>query len=264
MSNYVLVATAMLASAAFVLQLSNNFVGLPTGFGMTIDLVAVPTILALFLFGFLPSLEVLFLSTIFIALFASSGPIGASMKFGATAPTLLVFGLYSFLRSRKINHPFVLVLLFSLIFGLLVFALGAFSYSLLWAEGKLLAGIFPIISMALLMFLLYALFENQKSKSFSHLFQDSKTILLLAPIAIVIRGISMVVANFYFAGPLYFKMTTEQFVELVSSSDLLFFGSGAIWYIAIFFFNAIQAAVELGLAWLIAFKLGFARKYSSC
>ncbi|MEM4555101.1 MAG: hypothetical protein QXT25_04610 [Candidatus Anstonellaceae archaeon] len=263
MSNYVLVATAMLAAAAFVLQISNNVIGLPTGFGMTIDLVAVPAILALFLFGFLPSLEVLFLSTIFIALFAPTGPIGAAMKFGATVPTLLVFGLYFILTSRKIKHSFALVLLLSLVFGLLVFALGAFAYSLLWAEGKLLAGIFPIISMAFLVFLLYVLFEKQKRAHFSQIFSDPKIVLLLAPIAIIIRGVAMVIANFYFAGPLYFKMTPEQFVALVSSADLLFFGSGAIWYIAIFSFNALQAALELGIAWLIAFKLGFAKKYSS-
>ena len=94
-------------------------------------------------------------------------------------------------------------------------------------------------------------------------FADARVLLLLAAAVIIIRGAAMVVSNFYFAGPLYFKISPEQFVSFVNSSDLLFFGKGAAWYVAIFAFNALQAAVEISIAWLIAYRFGFAKKYAS-
>ncbi|MCX8196876.1 MAG: hypothetical protein N3G80_00980 [Candidatus Micrarchaeota archaeon] len=262
MSNFVLVATAMLASLAFVLQLSNNVIGLQTGFGMTIDLVAFPTLLAFFLFGFVPALEVLLLSTIFIAIFASSGPIGAAMKFGATLPTLLVFFTYHFFRSRGTPYPSLAVVLVSLLFGILVFGIGAFSYSYVSKEGRLVVGLLPILAMSLAAYLLYKLFQKAGRYESLRIFQQKETVAILALLVVLVRGVSMVVANFYFAGPLYFKMTPEEFIAFMSSADLLFFGSGATWYIAIFAFNAIQAIIELGLAWSVAFKLGFVKKYA--
>ncbi len=265
---YRLVAIATLAALAFVLQYANGILGLQTGFGMTIDLVAVPILLALFMFGVESSIEVLAVSTIFIALFAQTGPIGAAMKFAATAPAIIVFGAYMIMRGRGNGMPaLALAALAAVVFSVGLFAAGGFLHSWLDGAGGLLFGLLPIIAMVLMIYAALKYFERErKIKDAMHrpsAFSDARVLALLAVAVIIIRGAAMIVANFYFAGPLYFKISPEQFVSFVNSSDLLFFGTGAAWYVAIFAFNAIQAAIEIGIAWLIAYQFGFAKKYSS-
>lgn len=264
---YGLVATAMLAALAFVLQYANGVLGLQTGFGMTIDLVAVPVILALFLFGVESSIEVLAVATIFIALFAQTGPIGAAMKFAATAPTVIVFAAYAIARSKGGSaHVLALAAVAAAVFSIGLYAAGGLMHSWLDGAGGLLFGLLPVLAMALIIYAALRHFERQrKVKDALHkpsIFSDARMVALLALAAIAIRGAAMIVANFYFAGPLYFKISPEQFVSLINSSDLLFFGKGAAWYAAIFAFNAMQAAIEIAVAWLIAYRFGFAKKYS--
>jgi len=265
---YRLVATATLAALAFVLQFANGALGLQTGFGMTIDLVAVPIILALFLFGVESAIEVLAVATIFIALFAQSGPIGAAMKFAATAPTIAVFAAYLIMRGKGTGAPAIaLAALAAIVFSVGLYAAGGMMHSALGASGDLLFGLLPILFMLLITYAALKYFERKRKISEAlhkpAAFADVRVLALLAVAVIIIRGAAMVVANFYFAGPLYFKISPDQFVSLVNSSDLLFFGKGAAWYVAIFAFNAIQAAIEISIAWLVAYKFGFARKYAA-
>jgi len=265
---YRLVATATLAALAFVLQFANGALGLQTGFGMTIDLVAVPIILAFFMFGVESSIEVLAVSTIFIALFAQTGPIGAAMKFAATAPTIAVFAAYLIMRGKGTGAPAIaLAALSAIVFSVGLFAAGGMMNSALGSGAGMLFGLLPILLMLLITYAVLKYFERErKIKDAMHkpsAFVDMRVLMLLAVAVIIIRGAAMVVSNFYFAGPLYFKISPEQFVSMVNSSDLLFFGKGAAWYVAIFAFNAIQAAIEIGIAWLIAYRFGFARKYST-
>ena len=51
-STYDIAVVALLAALAAVLQISNGVLGIPSPFGMKLDLAAVPVLLALFLFGF--------------------------------------------------------------------------------------------------------------------------------------------------------------------------------------------------------------------
>ena len=265
--NYRLVAAATLAALAFVLQYANSVLGLQTGFGMTIDLVGVPIMLALFMFGVESSIEVLFVATIFIALFAQTGPIGASMKFAATAPAIMVCGAYLIAKNRGAGAPaLALAAIAAVVFAVGLFAAGGWAHSFLNGAGGLLFGLLPILAMALIMYVALQYFERErKVKSAMHkpaVFSDARKVALLAIAVIIIRGAAMLVANFYFAGPLYFKLSPEEFISYVDSADLLIFGKGAAWYVAIFVFNAIQAAIEIGIAWLIAYQFGFARKYA--
>ncbi|MCX6770830.1 MAG: hypothetical protein NTX79_02130 [Candidatus Micrarchaeota archaeon] len=302
---YRLVATATLAALAFVLQYANGALGLQTGFGMTIDLVAVPIILALFMFGVESAIEVLAVATIFIALFAPTGPIGAAMKFAATAPTIAVFAAYLIMRGKGTGAPAIaLAALAAIVFSVGLFAAGGMMNSAMGGNAGLLFGLLPIFLMLLITYTVLRYFErerrvkdamhkpslflpfgkkgrNQNVATFwgaaepkfcsricpsganSAAFADARVLALLAVAVIIIRGAAMVVSNFYFAGPLYFKISPEQFVSFVSSSDLLFFGKGAAWYVAIFAFNALQAAIEIAVAWLIAYRFGFARKYAA-
>ena len=266
--NYKLVATATLAALAFVLQFANSVLGLQTGFGMTIDLVGVPIILALFMFGVESSIEVLVVATVFIALFAQTGPIGASMKFAATAPTIMVFAAYLIAKNRGAGAPaLALAAIAAVVFSIGLFAAGGFMTSALNGAGGLLFGLLPIAAMALAMYIALNYFERErKVKSAMHkhaAFSDARKVALLAVAVIVIRGAAMIVSNFYFAGPLYFKLSPEQFVGFINSSDLLIFGKGTAWYAAIFAFNALQAAIEIAVAWLIAYRFGFAKKYAA-
>ncbi|MFA6908137.1 MAG: hypothetical protein WC263_04910 [Candidatus Micrarchaeia archaeon] len=263
---YRLVATATLAALAFVLQYANGALGVQTGFGMTIDLVAVPIILALFMFGVESSIEVLAVATIFIALFAQTGPIGAAMKFAATAPAIAVFAAYLIMRGKGTGAPAIaLAALAAIVFSVGLFAAGGIMNSALGGAG-LLFGLLPILLMLAVTYAVLKHFERERRvKDAMHkhsAFADARMVALLAVAVIIIRGAAMVVSNFYFAGPLYFKISPEEFVSFVNSSDLLFFGKGAAWYVAIFAFNAMQAALEIAVAWLIAYRFGFARKYA--
>lgn len=264
-SSYRLMATAMLVALAFVLQISNNVLGLPTGFGMTIDLVAVPVLLALFMFGVAPAIEVLSIATIFIALFSPTGAIGASMKFAATAPTLLVCAVYLYARRRNNeNEALWAAAGIAALFAIAVFFAGGAAYAYLSEINGLLFGLLPILVMAAVLYAALRYFDGKKGEgAFAPgAFSDKRAAVALLLSAVLVRGIVTVIANFYFAGPLYFKMDPGQFVAVVNSSDLLFFGKGAVWYVAIFAFNAVQAALEMLLAWLIAYEFHFAKKYS--
>jgi riboflavin transporter FmnP len=265
---YRLVATATLASLAFSFQFANSVLGLQTGFGMTIDLVAVPIIIALFVFGVESAIEVLAVSTIFIALFAQTGPIGAAMKFAATAPTLIVFGAYMITRRDGASTPtLVLAALASIVFTVALFAAGGLMQRVFGSEGGLLFGLMPIAAMLLITYLVLRHFERERIANAAlhkpSAFSNARIVALLALSVIVIRGASMIVSNFFFAGPLYFKLSPDQFIAFINSADLLFFGKGTAWYVAIFAFNAIQAALEIALAYLVAYQFGFAKKYSS-
>jgi len=268
---YRLVATATLAALAFVLQFANGVLGLQTGFGMTIDLVGVPIILALFLFGVESAIEVLAVATIFIALFAQTGPIGAAMKFAATAPAIIVFAAYAAMRGRKAGAPSIaLAALAAVLLSVGLYAAGGAMQSALGGTG-LLFGLLPIIAMLLITYAALKYFEHaRKGADAAHVqdtgagraFSDARVVAVLLLAVIAIRGAAMVVSNFYFAGPLYFKVSPEDFVSFINSSDILFFGKGTAWYVAVFAFNAIQAAFDIAIAWLIAYQFGFARKYS--
>jgi len=266
MKSYRLIATALLASLAFALQLFNNAIGVQTGFGMTVDLVGVPIILALLLFGYEYALYSLLLVSIFIAFSAPSGYIGASMKFTATAIMLLVPSLYALVMSRDKTLRLVLASGFALLLSILFFALLAYG-STSFSEngfagtgiGAFLVGILSIILMVFLSYLLLLLWK--KFGISSKPFHPSALLALTFIAAILVRGIVMVITNIYFAGPLFFHFTPEQYIGYLTSLDLPLFGKGAIWYSVIFFWNALQGAVEVAIAWLIAFNFKFSAKY---
>ncbi len=279
---YRLVATAMLAACAFILQISNNVIGVPTGFGMTIDLVGVPIILALFMFGVSSSIEVLALSTIFIAIFAPTGVIGALMKFSATAPIIILAALNII---RKKGNPSardnVFIVLGAIAASILIFAIGGWIYNSLKSSALLLFGLLPVILMAGVIYALSKVFggkdknpnfcptcNDQLSKlhvedeSETMNFENSRSFVIVLIAAIIVRGIAMIIANYYFAGPLYFKLAPEEFIGYISSADILLFGKGSAWHLVIFIFNAVQAIAEITIAWLLAYKFGLAKRYA--
>lgn len=88
MKAYEITACAALAVISAALQLVH--VGWMSPWGMWVDLVAIPWIVAYFLYGEKPALTVSLVGVIIITLFAPSTWLGAIMKWLATMPMVLV------------------------------------------------------------------------------------------------------------------------------------------------------------------------------
>lgn len=180
MNLYRYVSVALLAALGVAFQFLH--VGYLSPWGMWIDIVAVPVLLALFLFDVKHSLAVAVLISVVIAISAPSGFIGAIMKFLGTLPMFIVLGM------------------------------GA-----KW-KGLDLSKISPL------------------------------ALLLVA--AIAIRAVITVVANYYWALPIWLNMTTAEAFQTIP------------WWI-IAGLNAAQGVVEVSIAWALAFKFKLVERYGS-
>lgn len=271
MKTYRLVAAALLAGLSIALQLSNNVIGIQTGFGMTVDLVALPVLLAFFILGFQSALDVSIVLALAIALTASSGYVGAIMKFAATLPMIAIPALYALALKGKVSWQRALAVVFLgsavliALFALLAYPSAGlsekFGGSNVW--GIYLVGLLPVILISAIAYFLYwALSSHAQDGLERELFSKPHHAVFALTLALLVRGIAMVVANLFFAGPLFFKIPPHDFIAFIESQNILFFGKGAAWYTAIFGWNAIQGIIEFSLAWIIAYKLGFAQKYS--
>ncbi len=265
MKTYRLVAAALLAGLSLALQLANNVVGVPTGWGMTVDLVGLPVLIALFVLGYGTALETLLAVCIGIALLASSGYIGAVMKFSATLPMLAVPAFYLIAKRRKLE-PSRLFVLLGLLLAAFIAAFAAFAYLAFYSSqafgSSLAAGVAPMLGFAGFSYLLLRLWKRYGSEEELRGVFSWKEALAILAIAVSLRGLLMIVANFYFAGPLFFRVTPGELAAMVSAVPFPFLGPSA-WYASIFLWNALQGAIEFALAWIIAFRLGFAEKYGA-
>ncbi|MFH1134025.1 MAG: ECF transporter S component [Nanoarchaeota archaeon] len=91
-----LTGASLLAALALVFQLSPFW---PTHFGMRLDLVAVPWLICLFLFGFRAGMLSMTATCVVICFIGEASWLGALMKFSATLPSMLLLGLV--LRYKK-------------------------------------------------------------------------------------------------------------------------------------------------------------------
>ena len=261
MKSYQLVSIAMLAAVAAALQFYNGVAGIPTGFGMTVDLAAVPVILAFFLFGLEASLYVLAGLALVITFASPTSWLGASMKVAATLPMVLV-PAFAVLAKAKKSRGAEAVLWLSLVSFLLVPAADQAYFSAALGSG-IARGVLPIAVVLAFAFVLSRVWKKYAPGYRPGVFGSVPLSLAVLAAAVFVRGALMAVANFYYAGPLYFKMSQEAFVAFMSGVSFPLFGAGVVpWYLLIFFWNAVQAAVEFGAAWVIAFRFGFADKYA--
>ncbi len=90
------------SALALVLQMLHSFIGISTGTGMVVDLVAVPAYILGFVYGWEYGIGVLVLSCIGIAFTSPATWLGAFMKFSSTLVPLLVFWIVD--RVRRSGH----------------------------------------------------------------------------------------------------------------------------------------------------------------
>ncbi len=254
MRTYELTAISMLAAIGAVLQIANNVIGYPTSFGMTIDLVGVPIILGFLLFGLAGGLYTSVLVSIVIAIVAQSSWLGASMKFAATLPMFLVPALYALYQHKGANNsariaaPIFIGTFLSI--GIFILA-GRTQTPLNQLLGtNLLLGILPILLLSAFAFALAKIWGKNSAGITSSLFSKPAVAVTVLAIAILVRGISMLVSNYYYAAPIFWHITPAQAMAF------------APWPL-IFGWNAVQGALEFTIAWAIAYRFGLAKKHGT-
>jgi riboflavin transporter FmnP len=148
----------------------------------------------------------------------------------------IIFGLKPALLSLLISAP-------------LIGFVGPFAGGAIGATMKPLATIW--------MFLIPALFA-WKLGGTKQLLENRRLFVLAGVLALIVRAVVTVLANFYFALPFFFNMTPDAIIGMFSSSDSLsFFGNslgviGLGAYIAeVAFWNTIQGIIDLTAAMIM-------------
>lgn len=96
-STKIVITAAMLAALSIIL----HFIpGVPTPWGMNLDLIAVPWLMAVFLLGGLGGGITAIVSTVLLAFISASGWLGMLAKFLATLPLLAAFAVMWWKRKR--------------------------------------------------------------------------------------------------------------------------------------------------------------------
>ncbi|VVC03297.1 Uncharacterised protein [Candidatus Burarchaeum australiense] len=249
MKSYELSALAMLSAIAVVFQLLNNIVGVPTAFGMTIDLVGVPAILALFIFGFEAALYVAAVTALAITFIAPTTWLGASMKFAGTIPFVMVAAFLAFARGRNVIAIGLGGMGIAACATLLFFVATGHTGVLIRGAGiagPLALGLLPIAVLFLLALGMATLWSHYVGKLNFHVFSDWRIFGVALVLSIIVRGIVLTVANYYYALPVFYGMSSEQAMATIP------------WWL-IFGANAVQSVVECTAAWVLAYKYRLAK-----
>lgn len=264
MNTYALIATALLAALAFSLQLGQGFASIDTGWGMKIDLVAVPILLAFLIFGYESAFYCAILLALFITFFSGSGFIGAVMKISATLPMFVIPALFVLATKKKTDYGKVAALLvFGILATLAVFAASGYAGLFLAPVSKEAAGLATVVVLIVISIGFLWIWRNFGQHVEISAMKNPLNASLALALAVVVRGVAMIVANIYFAGPLFFKISSAQLVQMIESVPFPLLGKGVPFYFVIFFWNVVQAIVEFSIAWVIAYKFSIAEKYGS-
>jgi len=278
MKTYKLTAIAMLSCLASLLQLSHGAIGVPTGFGMTVDLVGVPIMLGFFLFGLDAAVYISLLTALVITIASPETWLGASMKFAATVPMFMLPAFYMLSMKKNFDIGKILInIFFALFISLMLFLVSinanlagrayapSISNSTVYTVPQveylnpvksvvtapdLLLGLLPIAAITVFSLILLHFWGRYSKDTTPLIFADARAFAIMLVLSLIVRGIATIVSNYYFAGPLFFNLSPEQFMAYVP------------WYV-IFAWNAFQGIVETVLAWTLAFKFGFMERYAS-
>ncbi|MEA1993135.1 MAG: hypothetical protein U9N35_01890 [Euryarchaeota archaeon] len=228
-------AIALFAALSAVLQLSP--LKIVTQWGMKIDLVAVPVLIAFFLFGFRVALETSIVMFLVISVVSPTGLIGATMKWMATVPMFIV----PTVMAIKIKERKGTMLLGSFISMIALIALFGSLFILL--NNKEMVSHLLVAVSCIVFYLGFWILSKDYNLKKSKAFKRFSFVITTLFLALIVRGVVTTVINYYFAIPLFFGMPTETAIERIP------------WYVIIGL-NAVQGAIDIGGAWYISFKTG--------
>ena len=119
MRGYEISACAALAAISAAVQIVH--IGWPSPWGMWIDIVAIPWILAFFLFKGRAALSVSIVGSIIIGLAAQSSWLGSSMKFFATLPMFLIPWIFTKLYKLRLkDFKKLKIIIFCLVIAVII------------------------------------------------------------------------------------------------------------------------------------------------
>jgi len=129
-----------LAALSAVFQIVH--LGFQTQWGMWIDIVAVPWLIAFFLFGLRGSIFVSVIGSLIITFVAPSTWLGAAAKFIATVPLVLVlYSVQRFFHISRSDLSKARYIIFALVIGLFIRSIITLSFNYyialpIWIQGK--------------------------------------------------------------------------------------------------------------------------------
>ncbi|MFH1285180.1 MAG: hypothetical protein ABIH99_01215 [Candidatus Micrarchaeota archaeon] len=259
---YEMLAIVVLALAALGLHAYNNVLGVPTNYGITLDLAGIPILLAYFLFGFSAALYALVLLTIGIVLSSSAGWKDAGMAFSLILPVLLALVFYEIVKTKGARaFKYVLLIFIASALAVIIADYSALSKAV---ESKELAQALPLLIIACFSFMLVKLAEFTGYDYDEEVFRKLSSLASILVIAVVICGVVGVVWNVYYIKPVYFGYSIEQVIASIQNAGIPFASAKALpWYWKVFGWSAAQALVSVLAAWIIAYKFGLIRNYET-
>jgi len=230
---------AMFVALIAVLQVSPLYI--PTSWGMRIDLVAVPVLIAYFLFGLRTSLAVSVGMFVALSFVAAESLIGASAKWIATTPMIITPALMSLRLQRKEWRKDIGIVVGALVTMVALVALIGVMYEFTGASDHKIVSPFIVLLASVAFYGAFYVVSRGQEGAGTQYFRDPRKVAVALVLAIIVRGITTTVINYYFTFPVFFDIPTAAALEWVP------------WYV-MFALNAIQGVVDVAVAWLLVFR----------
>lgn len=264
---YLIYIISVFVAISAVLQLFHF--GFSFAWGMWIDLVAVPWIIAFFLFGFRTALITSLVMFVVISFIAPTSVLGAMMKWIATVPMFVIPAVFLFKKKRALFASTVTTMF---IIGALVLIffhsvaqptqintgqcyfdnvdplstkieLQQTKFDLSLSLVPIAEILFPFLILILAVSALNKISESQKPTIYASI----KLVALPILLAILARGFITTVLNYYFAIPVFWGIPPACALKIP--------------WLVIFGLNAVQGLVEVGVAWVVVFKSGLSESF---
>ncbi|MHC1605736.1 MAG: hypothetical protein ACXQTP_07200 [Candidatus Methanofastidiosia archaeon] len=237
-SDEIAIAALLIALCAFF-QLSPFKI--VTHWGMKVDLVAIPVMIAFFLYGLRAALGVSVGMFVIISMVAGDSVLGASAKWIATAPMFIVPAIMSVKIRRKEIKKDAGIVVGAIISIFALIALIGIMYELVGAtEHKIYSPFIVLISSVVFYSAFYLWSRNHESFG-PPLYKNTKRVAVALILALAVRGITTTVINYYFTFPLFFGIPTEAAINWIP------------WYVMVAF-NSLQGIIDVTVAWMLVFK----------
>jgi hypothetical protein len=186
-----------------------------------------------------------------IVVVAPDSWIGASMKFAGTLPMIVVPAFWLLVGKTR-GRLWVFILLAAVLAGGALLLSGEFGRALKSLGGgilgSLIVGIGAIAVLAVIGLLIVLWWREGSEGLGSRAFASPWAAIAVFAFAVLVRGAVTVVSNYYYAGPVFFGISANEFIAAFP------------WWI-IFGWNVLQGAVEFWVAWVVAYEFGLVKRY---